>query len=38
MTTKLIVLLGLGALALAAIVWTIVRAIRYRRNHPDEML
>lgn len=38
MTTKLIVLLGVGAVVLAAIVWMIVRAIRYRRNHPDEIM
>ena len=38
MTTKLMILLGVGAVVLAALVWMIVRAIRYRHNHPNEPL
>ena len=36
MTTKLIILTVLGAVVLAALAYMIVRAWRYRRNHPDE--
>ena len=36
MSTKLIILLIVGALALGTLVWMIVRAWRYRRNHPEE--
>ena len=36
MNTKLIVILVVGLLVLAAIVWQLVRAWRYRRSHPDE--
>lgn len=36
MTTKLIILLSLGAVVLGGLAWSIVRAWRYRRNHPEE--
>ena len=38
MTTKLIILLTIGLIVLGLLVWMIVRAIRYRRNHPNEPL
>ena len=38
MSTKLIILLIVGALALGILVWMLVRAWRYRRNHPEENL
>lgn len=37
MSTKLIILLSLGALVLGTLFWQIVRAWRYRKNHPDEI-
>jgi hypothetical protein len=36
MTTKLIILLSLGGLVLGGLAWSIVRAWRYRSNHPEE--
>ncbi len=36
MTTKMIILLTVGALVLGTLVWQIVRAWRYRSTHPDE--
>ena len=36
MNLKLILLLAIGLLVLGAIAWQLVRAWRYRRNHPDE--
>ena len=38
MNLKLIILLSFGALVLGALIWQIVRAWRYRRDHPDEIL
>ena len=38
MTTKLIILLAIGALVLGMLAWLIVRAWRYRRNHPGEIM
>ena len=37
MTTKMIILLALGLLILGGLTWLIVRAWRYRKNHPDEI-
>lgn len=36
MTTKLIILLAIGLIVLGLLVWMIVRAWRYRKNHPDD--
>ncbi len=38
MTTKMIILLALGAVALGLIVRLLARAVHYRRTHPDEFL
>ena len=38
MTTKLIILLVLGLLILSGIIWLVVKACRYSREHPDELL
>ena len=35
MTTKLIILLAIGLIVLGLLVWMIVRAWRYRKDHPD---
>ena len=32
----MIILLSLGAAVLGAIVWIILRAVRYRRRHPED--
>lgn len=37
MTTKLIILIILGVVVLGGIAWCIVRAWRYRRDHPKEV-
>ncbi len=37
MTTKLIILLSFGTLVLGVLIRQIVRAWRYRRDHPDEV-
>ena len=37
MTTKLIILIVVGLLVFGALVYVIVKAWRYRRNHPDEV-
>lgn len=37
MTTKLIILIAIGFLIFGAVVFVIVKACRYRRNHPDEI-
>ncbi len=37
MTTKLIILISLGVVSLGGIAWCIVRARRYRRDHPNEV-
>lgn len=37
MTTKLITLIILGVVVLGGIAWCIVRAWRYRRDHPKEV-
>ena len=37
MTTKLIILIAIGVLVLAGLTWLIVRAWRYRRDHPEEI-
>ena len=37
MSTKLIILLSIGALVLGVLVWFIIKAWRYRRDHPDEV-
>ena len=36
MNLKLILLLAVGVVAVGVLVWQLVRAWRYRRNHPDE--
>ncbi len=36
MSLKLIFLIAVGGLALGLLVGLLVRAFRYRRNHPDE--
>ena len=38
MNLKLILLLAVGVVAVGVLAWQIVRAWRYRRNHPDEIL
>ncbi len=38
MTTKMIILLAIGLIVLGLLVWMIVRAWRYRKNHPDDLL
>lgn len=37
MTIKLMILIVLGGIVLGALVWLIIRAWRYRRDHPDEI-
>ncbi|MCR5589449.1 MAG: hypothetical protein K6F72_07525 [Bacteroidales bacterium] len=37
MSTKLIILLSIGALVLGVLVWFIIKAWRYRRDHPNEV-
>ena len=37
MTTKLIILVAIGLLVFGALLCIIVKAWRYRRNHPDEV-
>jgi len=37
MTTKLIILIAIGILVLAGLIWLIIRAWRYRRDHPNEI-
>lgn len=37
MTTKLIILIAIGILVLAGLIWFIIRAWRYRRDHSNEI-
>lgn len=37
MTTKLIILIAIGILVLAGLIWLIIRAWRYRRVHSNEI-